>query len=90
MRKGEQTRSTIVAAACDLPARDGLEGLTIGGLAERMRRSNRGVCAHFDSREDPQTAVLEACARRFVEDVLVPGLEAPRGLPRLRAIFGHG
>ena len=36
MRKGEQTRSAILDAACELAARDGLEGLTIGVLAERM------------------------------------------------------
>jgi AcrR family transcriptional regulator len=89
MRKGEQTRSAIVAAACELAARDGLEGLTIGGLAERMSMSKSGVFAHFGSREDLQIAVLAAYERRFVEDVLVPGLDAPRGLRRLQAIFGH-
>jgi AcrR family transcriptional regulator len=89
MRKGEQTRSAIVAAACELAARDGLEGLTIGALAERMSMSKSGVFAHFGSREDLQIAVLKAYERRFVDDVLVPGLEAPRGLRRLQAIFGH-
>lgn len=89
MRKGEQTRAAIVAAAVDLAARNGLEGLTIGALAERMRMSKSGVFAHFGSREDLQIAVLKAYERRFVDDVLVPGLKAPRGLPRLRAIFGH-
>ncbi|MFM1988799.1 MAG: hypothetical protein RJA99_1756 [Pseudomonadota bacterium] len=89
MRKGEQTRSAILAAACELAARDGLEGLTIGALAERMGMSKSGVFAHFGSREELQIAVLKAYEQRFVEDVLRPGLEAPRGLERLRAIFGH-
>ncbi|MCA3179223.1 MAG: TetR/AcrR family transcriptional regulator [Burkholderiaceae bacterium] len=89
MRKGEQTRSAIVAAACELAARDGLEGLTIGALAERMGMSKSGVFAHFGSREDLQIAVLKAYEQRFVDDVLKPGLEAPRGLARLRAIFGN-
>jgi AcrR family transcriptional regulator len=89
MRKGEQTRSAILAAACELAARDGLEGLTIGALAERMVMSKSGVFAHFGSREDLQIAVLKAYELRFVEDVLRPGLEAPRGLHRLRAIFGN-
>jgi AcrR family transcriptional regulator len=87
MRKGEQTRSAIVAAACELAARAGLEGLTIGALAERMQMSKSGVFAHFGSREDLQIAVLKAYEQRFVEEVLVPGLSARRGLPRLRAIF---
>lgn len=86
-RKGEQTRSAIVAIACDLAAREGLEGLTIGALAERMRMSKSGVFAHFGSREDLQIAVLRAYEAQFVEQVLRPGLEAPRGLARLRAIL---
>jgi AcrR family transcriptional regulator len=89
MRKGEQTRAAIVGAAVELAARDGLEGLTIGALAERMQMSKSGVFAHFGSREDLQIAVLKAYERRFVEDVLVPSLKERRGLPRLRAIFGR-
>jgi len=86
-RKGEQTRAAIVGAALELAARDGLEGLTIGALAERMRMSKSGVFAHFGSREDLQIAVLKAYERRFVDEVLLPGLKERRGLPRLRAIF---
>lgn len=89
MRKGEQTRSTILAAACELAARDGLEGLTLGALADRIAMSKSGVFAHFGSREELQIAVLRAYEQRFVDEVLRPGLEAPRGLARLRAIFGH-
>jgi len=86
-RKGEQTRAAIVDAALELAARDGLEGLTIGALAERMRMSKSGVFAHFGSREDLQIAVLKAYERRFVDEVLVPALKEKRGLPRLRTIF---
>ena len=87
MRKGEQTRAAIVDAAVSLASRDGLEGLTIGSLAERAGMSKSGVFAHFGSREDLQIAVLKAYERRFVEDVLKPALVLPRGLPRLQAIF---
>ncbi|ODS89062.1 MAG: TetR family transcriptional regulator [Comamonas sp. SCN 65-56] len=77
----------MVEAALELAARNGLEGLTIGALAERMQMSKSGVFAHFGSREDLQIAVLKAYERRFVDEVLVPGLKEKRGLPRLRAIF---
>lgn len=87
MRKGEQTRAAIVDSALELSARVGLEGLTIGALAERMQMSKSGVFAHFGSREDLQIAVLRAYERRFVDDILRPALQAPRGLPRLRGIF---
>ena len=89
MRKGEQTRAAIVDAALDLAARAGLEGLTIGSLADRMHMSKSGVFAHFGSREDLQIAVLKEYERRFVDDVLVPSLKEKRGLPRLRAIFSR-
>lgn len=86
MRKGEQTRAAIVDEALDLCGREGLEGLTIGALAERMQMSKSGVFAHFGSREDLQLAVLKAYERRFADDILVPALKDKRGLPRLRAI----
>ncbi len=86
-RKGEQTRAAIISAALELASRDGLEGLTIGSLAERMAMSKSGVFAHFGSREELQIAVLKEYERRFADDVLVPGLREPRGLARLRAIF---
>lgn len=85
--KGERTRAAIVDAALELAAREGLEGLTIGAVATRMRMSKSGVFAHFGSREDLQIAVLKRYEREFVDDVLLPALGAPRGLPRLRAIF---
>ncbi len=89
MKKGEQTRAAIVEAALGVAANHGLEGITIGGLAERMKMSKSGVFAHFGSREDLQIAVLKAYERRFVDDVLMPALRDRRGLPRLRAMFGR-
>jgi AcrR family transcriptional regulator len=85
--KGAQTRAAIVAAALEIASREGLEGLTIGGLAERMQMSKSGVFAHFGSREDLQLAVLRAYAERFVEQVLRPAVGRPRGLPRLKAML---
>lgn len=87
MKKGEQTRAAIIAAAQDIAARDGLEGLTIGLLAERMQMSKSGVFAHFGSREELLIAVLKAYERHFADEVLVPSLSERRGLPRLRAMF---
>ncbi|MEG0084815.1 MAG: TetR/AcrR family transcriptional regulator, partial [Massilia sp.] len=39
MRKGELTRAAILDVALDLSSRDGLEGLTIGLLADKMNMS---------------------------------------------------
>jgi AcrR family transcriptional regulator len=87
MRKGEQTRAAILDAALDLASRDGLEGLTIGLLADRMQMSKSGVFAHFGSREDLQIAVIEEYHRRFEEEVFFPSLKEERGLPRLAAMI---
>ena len=72
-----------------LARRDGLEGLSIGGLASDVGMSKSGVFAHFGSREDLQLAVLDTGRQRFVTRVLLPALKQPRGLPRLRAIVAH-
>jgi AcrR family transcriptional regulator len=87
MKKGEKTRVEIVEAALSIAHRHGLEGLTIGAIAEKIGKSKSGVFAHFGSREELQIAVLREYEQRFVQTVLLPSLEAERGLPRLQALF---
>jgi AcrR family transcriptional regulator len=85
--KGEQTRTAILDEALKVASKLGLEGLTIGTLAEASGMSKSGLFAHFGSREDLQLAVLEHAAQRYGERVLMPALRIERGLPRLRAMF---
>jgi AcrR family transcriptional regulator len=85
--KGRQTRAAIVDAALSLAAQVGLEGLSIGALAEAMQMSKSGVFAHFGSREELQISVIREYHARFEDEVFRPALRAPRGLPRLRALF---
>jgi AcrR family transcriptional regulator len=85
--KGEQTRAAILDEALKIARRLGLEGLTIGTLADATGMSKSGMFAHFGSREDLQLAVLEHGARQYGEMVLMPALKIDRGLPRLRALF---
>ena len=66
------TRAAIVEAALQSASRDGLEGLTIGRLADPMQMSKSGVFAHFGSREELQLAVLKAYSQRFVDEVCDP------------------
>jgi len=88
-RKGEQTRTAILDEALKVASKLGLEGLTIGGLADASGMSKSGLFAHFGSREDLQLAVLDHAAQRYGETVLMPALKIERGLPRLRAMFEH-
>jgi AcrR family transcriptional regulator len=87
--KGQQTKAAIVHAALNLATHIGLEGLSIGALAERMQMSKSGVFAHFGSREELQVSVVREYHARFEEEVFYPAMKADRGLPRLRALFGH-
>jgi len=89
MRKGELTRAAILDVALDLASRDGLEGLTIGLLADRMNMSKSGVFAHFGSREDLQIEVVKLYHQRFEQEVFYPSIKEPRGLPRLEAMFAR-
>jgi len=85
--KGAATRELIIDRAYAIASRQGLEGLSIGDLAQAVGMSKSGVFAHFGSREDLQLAVLDEGGRRFGEFVLIPALRKPRGLVRLRAII---
>ncbi|MDO8298683.1 TetR/AcrR family transcriptional regulator [Lacisediminimonas sp.] len=89
MRKGELTRAAILDVALGLASRDGLEGLTIGLLADRMNMSKSGVFAHFGSRIELQIEVLKLYHTVFENEVFSPSLQAPRGLPRLEAMFAR-
>jgi len=81
------TKNAILDHAVGMAARVGLEGLTVGRLAEELELSKSGLFAHFGSKEALQVQTLEAAATRFVDAVVRPALAAPRGEPRVRALF---
>lgn len=85
--KGMLTRATILDAALALASQAGLEGLSIGALAEVTAMSKSGVFAHFGSREELQISVVREYHARFEAEVFRPAITEPRGLPRLRALF---
>ena len=87
LQKGQQTRAAILDAALGLASHLGLEGLSIGALAEVTEMSKSGVFAHFGSREELQIAVIRQYHERFEEEVFNPSMNEPRGLPRLQALF---
>ena len=87
--KGQQTKHAIVQAAVGLSTQLGLEGLSIGTLAECMHMSKSGVFAHFGSREELQISVIREYFATFEQEVFYPALQAPQGLPRLRALFDN-
>ena len=87
--KGQQTRAAILDAALALASQMGIEGLSIGALAEVTSMSKSGVFAHFGSREELQISVIREYHERFEHEVFHPAIQEPRGLPRLRALFDN-
>jgi len=85
--KGERTRAAILDAGFHIVSKAGLEGLTVGTLAEATGMSKSGLFAHFGSREELLLAVLDRGQQEFIKLVVNPSLAKPRGLPRLKSLF---
>jgi len=91
--KGERTRESILRVAVNLASVEGLEGVTIGRLADELKMSKSGLFAHFGSKEDLQLATVDAARKIFIEYVIRPALASREGMPRLWALcdnwLGH-
>lgn len=84
--KGQRTRQSILERAVDLASLEGLEGLTIGRLADELKMSKSGLFAHFGSKEELQIATIDAASQRYISEIFEAAIKEPRGLPRLLAI----
>lgn len=80
---GQRTRAAILRQAADLATVNGLDGLTIGTLADALGMSKSGLYAHFKSKEELQLATVEEAGRIFGEQVNAPALRAEPGIDRL-------
>ena len=87
LAKSEQTLQSIIHAALRIAVVEGLAAVTLGEVAKRMNISKSGVFARVGSLEALQTKVLAEYGRIFAENVFLPTLSEPRGLPRLNAIM---
>jgi AcrR family transcriptional regulator len=83
---GEQSRHAILDAAARLATTRGLEGLSIGELAQHIGMSKSGLYAHFKSKEELELATIETAAEIFERDVLGPARGSPGGLGRVLAL----
>ncbi len=86
-KKGSVTKSLILQSALEIASKSGLEGITIGHLAESVGMSKSGVFAHFGSREELQIEVIRKYYEYFSELVFIPALTKAKGLPRLRQMI---
>jgi len=87
MNKGAATREAILHQGVEQAARVGLSGLTISALADATGLSKSGLFAHAKSKQELQLRVLEQARKEYIDAVIHPALSAPRGEPRVRALF---
>ena len=83
---GERSRRAILDAAARMATVEGIEGLSIGGLAQAIGMSKSGLYAHFGSKEELQLATIDTAEEVFDADVIEPAMRAADGLPRVEAL----
>jgi AcrR family transcriptional regulator len=83
---GEETRVAILDAATQLATVEGLDGLSIGRLADHIGMSKSGLYAHFGSKEELQLAAIETATEIFADAVIRPAREPESALARLEAL----
>ena len=87
IRRGDETRRAVLRRAVDLASVEGLDGVTIGRLAEELAISKSGLFAHFGSKEELQLATIRAARAIFSQTVVLPAMAQPAGLARLRSLL---
>jgi AcrR family transcriptional regulator len=81
-----ETRAAVAGTAVDRASVEGLEGLTIGGLAGEVAMRKSTVFSLFGSKEALQRATLDAAVEHFTNEVWGPVADRPPGLARLLAL----
>src|SRR5882672_7026284 len=84
---GAERRRVILARAADLATVEGLDGVTLGRLAQEVRMSKSGVQGLFGTKEELQLAIVATAAQIFRDHVFKKAESADDGLPRLRELF---
>jgi AcrR family transcriptional regulator len=86
LARGERTRTAVLDRALLLATSEGLDGLSLGQLAETLGISKAGLFAHWRSKESLQLAVIEHARAQWTDEVIKPAVKAPRGVRRLWAV----
>ncbi|MBK3528587.1 TetR family transcriptional regulator C-terminal domain-containing protein [Streptomyces globisporus] len=87
--EAQATRGRILSRAAEIASEEGLDGITIGRLAETLEMSKSGVHKHFGTKESLQISTLDKAFVDFWHRVVEPALGEPPGLRRLRAVCSN-
>jgi AcrR family transcriptional regulator len=80
------TRERILDQGLALMSQAGVEGVTLGVLADQVGMSKSGLFAHFRSKEEVQISLLEHSGVVGAVQIIEPSMKVPAGLPRLKAL----
>ncbi|WP_243228293.1 TetR family transcriptional regulator C-terminal domain-containing protein [Microbacterium sp. CIAB417] len=81
--RGDASRRSVLSRATHLASVEGLDGLTIGRLAETSGHSKSSIATLFGSKQSLQVATVAAAREVFVATIIEPSRAEPRGLSRL-------
>lgn len=84
--RGERTRLAVLDTAVATASTEGLDGMSLAGLAGALGVSKSGLFAHWPDKERLQLDIVEHARRQWVEHIVRPALAEPAGLPRLWAL----
>jgi AcrR family transcriptional regulator len=87
--RGDASRRSVLTYATDLVSVEGLDGLSIGRLAEASGHSKSSIAGLFQNKAGLQLATVDAGRAVFMAVVVEPAREHPRGLPRLVALMDN-
>ncbi|MFE2209954.1 TetR family transcriptional regulator C-terminal domain-containing protein [Streptomyces rubiginosohelvolus] len=87
--EAQATRGRILSRAAEIASEEGLDGITIGRLAETLEMSKSGVHKHFGTKESLQISTLDKAFVDFWHRVVEPALGEPPGLRRLRLVCSN-
>ena len=86
---GVRSRRIILDGAVRLAAVEGLDGLSIGRLADYIGMSKSGLYAHFGSKEELQLAIIDTAMDIFEVEVTGPAAIVEDPLAHVEALCDH-
>jgi len=87
--RGDATRQTVARAAARIATIEGLDSITVGGLAAVTGVSKSGILTVFGTREAIQIAAVAEARRLYQDWVVLPAWNKAPGVERLTALIEH-